>query len=46
MERMLDENVDALIDEARGEGDIERRNEIYRELQQTLVDLQADVFIL
>jgi len=46
MEWLLDDEIDSLIDQARSEIDIDRQNDIYRDLQQKLVDRQSDVFIL
>lgn len=46
MEWLLDEEIDALIDAARGTADVEEQNRIYRELQQRIVDEQASVFLL
>ncbi|SOH95136.1 peptide/nickel transport system substrate-binding protein [Monaibacterium marinum] len=37
--------VDALIDESRATTDVAEQNAIYQELQATLVDMAADVFI-
>lgn len=38
--------IDALIDKARGETDIAKQNEIYKELQKKLVADQSDVYLL
>lgn len=46
MEWLENDEIDALIDEARGESDVDRQNEIYKELQRKLVDMQSDVFLL
>jgi peptide/nickel transport system substrate-binding protein len=46
MEWVLDDKVDELIEQARGEGDIDAQNEIYKDLQRYLVDQQSDVFLL
>jgi peptide/nickel transport system substrate-binding protein len=46
MEWVQDPEVDAMIDEARGTGDVARQAEIYRKLQHKLVDMQTDVFLL
>ena len=46
MEWVLSDEVDALIDEARGTADVDRQNEIYKQLQHILVDNQSDVYLL
>ncbi|WP_417309933.1 ABC transporter substrate-binding protein, partial [Devosia sp.] len=46
MEWVEDPDVDALIDKARGTGDVAEQAEIYKELQHKLVDMQPDVFLL
>ena len=46
MEWLLDDEVDAMIDQARETGDIEEQNAIYKELQKRLVEQQSDVFLL
>lgn len=46
MEWLLDPEVDALIDAARSTTDVDEQNEYYKELQQLLVDMQSDVFVL
>lgn len=46
MEWISDPEVDRLIDEARGTGDVERQVQLYKELQHKLVDMQSDVFLL
>jgi len=46
MEWVMNEEVDAMIDEARATADVETQNEIYRALQQKLVDEQVAVFLL
>ncbi len=46
MEWILDPEVDALIDQARGTADIAEQNEIYKALQRKLVDDQVAVFLL
>lgn len=46
MEWLENPEVDALIDKARETSEEERQIEIYKELQQKLVDLQPDVFLL
>ncbi len=46
MEWVQDPEVDAMIDEARGTGDVAKQAEIYRKLQHKLVDMQTDVFLL
>ncbi len=46
MEWLLDPEIDALIDAARGTADVEEQNRIYRRLQAELVERQTDVFLL
>ena len=46
MEWVLDDELDAMIDEARGTGDLEEQNKIYQAIQKKLVDQQSDVFLL
>ena len=46
MEWLLDPEVDAMINEARGTADVDKQAEIYRSLQHKLVDMQPDVFLL
>ena len=46
MEWLLDPEIDALIDKARGEGDLVKQNKIYKEIQRNLVDRQSDVYLL
>lgn len=46
MEWLQDPEVDAMIDEARGTGDIAKQAEIYKALQKKLVEIQPDVFLL
>lgn len=46
MEWILDDDIDALIDEARGTANIAEQNEIYRKIQRKLVDGQSDVYLL
>lgn len=46
MEWMLDDEIDAMIDEARGTVDVDTQNAIYADLQRKLVDQQSDVFVL
>lgn len=46
MEWVLDDALDAMIDEARGTGDVAAQSEIYKQIQRRLVDQQSDVFIL
>ena len=46
MEWVLSDEVDALIDEARGTADVDRQNEIYKQIQHILVDNQSDVYLL
>lgn len=46
MEWVMDDEIDALIDEARTTTDLEAQNEIYKELQRKLVEDQVAVFLL
>lgn len=46
MEWVMNDEVDAMIDEARATSDVARQNEIYQALQRKLVDEQVDVFLL
>ncbi|MFK7875655.1 MAG: ABC transporter substrate-binding protein [Paracoccaceae bacterium] len=46
MEWVLDDEVDAMIDEARATADVGRQNEIYQALQRKLVEDQVGVFLL
>ena len=46
MEWVLDPELDAMIDAARGTADIAKQNEIYKDIQARLVDQQSDVFLL
>ncbi|MEX0345208.1 MAG: ABC transporter substrate-binding protein [Rhizobiaceae bacterium] len=46
MEWVLDPELDAMIDEARGTADIAKQNQIYKDIQARLVDQQSDVFLL
>ena len=46
MEWLLNDEVDAMIDEARTISDVDRQNEIYKALQRKLVEDQSDVFVL
>lgn len=46
MEWVLDKELDAMIDEARGTGDVTAQNEIYKKIQRKLVDQQSDVYML
>ncbi|NDV00237.1 ABC transporter substrate-binding protein [Pseudoroseicyclus tamaricis] len=46
MEWLEDPEIDALIDEARSSGDPEVQAAAYGELQERIVDMQADVFLL
>ncbi len=46
MEWLLDDEVDALVDQARATGDIDEQNAIYKDLQKRLVEQQSDVFVL
>jgi peptide/nickel transport system substrate-binding protein len=45
LEWLQDPEVDAMIDEARGTGDVAKQAEIYKALQKKLVELQPDVFL-
>lgn len=46
MEWVLNDEVDALIDAARGTSDVEEQARIYRELQQLLIDIQPSTLLL
>lgn len=46
MEWVLNDEVDAMIDEARATPDVDRQNEIYQAMQRKLVEDQVDVFVL
>lgn len=46
MEWVLDDALDAMIDEARSTGDVAAQSEIYKKIQRRLVDQQSDVFLL
>jgi len=46
MEWVLDEDIDGMIDQARGTSDVAAQNEIYKEIQRKLVDQQSDVYLL
>lgn len=46
MEWLLNDKIDALIEKARGTGNIDKQNDIYKEIQQKLVDDQSDVYVL
>lgn len=46
MEWLQDKDVDAMIDKARGTGDVAEQAVVYKELQHKLVELQPDVFLL
>lgn len=46
MEWVLSDEVDAMIDKARGTADIDAQNAIYKDLQRKLVDEQVGVFLL
>jgi len=46
MEWVLSDEIDALIDKARGTASVAEQNEIYKELQRKLVDGQSDVYLL
>ena len=45
MEWLKDPSVDALIDQARGTGDVAEQARLYRAVQQKLIDAQSDVFL-
>jgi len=46
MEWVLDDEIDAWIDEARGTGDIVAQNAIYKKIQSKLANTQSDVYVL
>ena len=46
MEWVLDDEIDAWIDEARGTGDVAAQNEIYKKIQAKLAENQSDVYVL
>jgi len=46
MEWVLNDEVDALIDEARATVDVEAQNALYQEIQRILVDEQVSIFVL
>jgi peptide/nickel transport system substrate-binding protein len=46
MEWVLDDEIDAWIDEARGEGDVVAQNAIYKKIQSKLANNQSDVYVL
>lgn len=46
MEWVNDPDVDAMIDAARGTGDVAEQAKIYKDLQAKLVEMQPDVFLL
>ncbi|WP_202310342.1 ABC transporter substrate-binding protein [Mesorhizobium sp. L-8-10] len=46
MEWLQNPDIDKLIDDARGTGDVKKQAEIYRDLQHKLVEIQPDVFLL
>ena len=46
MEWVLDDEIDAWIDEARSTGDVAVQNAIYKKIQKKLVDNQSDVYLL
>jgi len=46
MDWVLDDEIDAMIDEARETVDIDAQNAIYADLQRKLVDDQVAVFVL
>ncbi len=46
MEWVLSDEIDALIEQARGTADMGEQNKIYKELQRRLVEGQSDVFLL
>jgi peptide/nickel transport system substrate-binding protein len=45
MEWLQNPEIDALIDEARGTGDVAKQAELYKSVQHKLVELQPDVFL-
>nr|WP_321982804.1 ABC transporter substrate-binding protein [uncultured Cohaesibacter sp.] len=45
MEWLQDDDLDTLISNARSSTDVDEQNSLYKEIQQNLVDRQADVFI-
>lgn len=46
MEWLQNPEIDTLIDEARTTTEVDKQNDIYKELQHKIVDLQPDVFLL
>ena len=46
MEWLLNDEIDALIDKARETVDVSAQNEIYKEIQRKLVEMQSDVYLL
>ncbi len=46
IEWIEDPEIDALINKARGTGDVAEQAVIYKELQHKLVDMQSDVYLL
>ncbi|MFK7861515.1 MAG: ABC transporter substrate-binding protein [Granulosicoccus sp.] len=46
MEWLLNDEIDAMIDEARSTADADAQTAIYHEIQQKLVDMQSSVFLL
>jgi peptide/nickel transport system substrate-binding protein len=46
MEWVLDDEIDAWIDEARGENDVVAQNAIYKKIQSKLANNQSDVYVL
>lgn len=46
MEWVLDDELDAMIDEARSTADVGAQSAIYKDIQRKLVDQQSDVFVL
>ena len=45
LEWLQDPGIDALIEKARGTGDVKEQNAIYKDLQHKLVDMQPDAFL-
>lgn len=46
MEWVLDDEIDAWIDEARGTSSVDAQNSIYQKIQRKLADNQSDVYVL
>jgi peptide/nickel transport system substrate-binding protein len=45
LEWLQNPDIDALIDKERATGDVKQQNEIFKELQHKIVDLQPDAFL-